>query len=211
MDKLSPKSLEQNLTGKPRNSGFTLVELLVVIAIISIIAGFLVPTLLRGRAEALKVQCANNLKEVGKMAVIYADSAGKNFFPFGKGGNPTAAESLNQMVKFNKTARKLDPRLFRCPEWRYDEAEPDDNDRYELDEFTLSYTWTSRRLSTTDQGYALSSDKYMKSEEVDVDELRGGHDSGLNVLYTDIHVEWKNDTDKELEDSEDMLPKGLVR
>jgi len=31
------------------------------------------------------------------------------------------------------------------------------------------------------------------------------------LLYTDIHVEWKNDTDKELEDSEDMLPKGLVR
>ena len=44
--------------------GFTLIELLVVIAIISIIAGFLVPTLLRGRGEAYKAQCLNNLKQL---------------------------------------------------------------------------------------------------------------------------------------------------
>ena len=55
--------------------GFTLVELLVVIAIISVIAGFLIPTLLKSRAEADKVACQNNLRELAKMGMLYFDDA----------------------------------------------------------------------------------------------------------------------------------------
>lgn len=184
--------------------GFTLVELLVVIAIISIIAGFLVPTLLRGRGEAYKVQCANNLREIAKSAMIYADSSGKRFFPFAKGGNPRAHESLNLMVKFYGSAKKLNPKLFVCPEWRDGEAaEVDEEEKYELDESSLSYTWTDKKLSPTDAGFSLSSDKYIK----DKNQLNG-HENGMQVVGTDSSISWVLRDDL---DGEDGLPKGLTR
>lgn len=183
--------------------GFTLVELLVVIAIISIIAGFLVPTLLRGRGEAYKVQCANNLREIAKSAMIYADSSGKRFFPFAKGGNPRAHESLNIMVKFYGSAKKLMPKLFICPEWRGEPAEIDEEEKYELDELSLSYTWTDKKLSPTDAGFLLSSDKRIKGDQ----ELNG-HEKGMQTVDTGSSITWVLEEDV---DGEDGIPKGLTR
>lgn len=109
--------------GRNKVGGFTLVELLVVIAIIGVMVGLLLPAVQAAREAARRMQCGNNLKQIGLGVHNYESSYKQLPLNEGRGGNiytqtpPLGTYAVSWMVGLLPFIEQ--PALYEMYDFRY--------------------------------------------------------------------------------------------
>lgn len=193
-----------------RRKAFTLIELLVVLGIIAMLMSIFVPTFGKAKRNALQMNCASNLKQIGLAVKMYLSDHDNVFPPLTNSANFGALATYYLPYLNGATA------IFRCPAQRnylpaiYDGLViPDQNGStawvsYKFNPFFTSTNESySRTLTAHDvQNASICAYAYDFPYDPNISANKPyiPHEGGMNVLYLDWHVSWLPSSDFGLEE-----------
>jgi len=94
----------------PHANAFTLIELLVVCVIIAVLAGLLLPSLIKSASSAQRIKCVSNLRQLGLAAQMYWDDNGGHAFRYrGVATNGGDLYWFGWLARGSEGARAFDP------------------------------------------------------------------------------------------------------
>ena len=106
-----------------RPTSFTLIELLVVIAIISILASLLLPALARGKAQAQRIKCVSNQRQIALSFIMWSDDNNQKF-PWQVSPSQGGLRGNIQIWRYFDAIQSEanNPRILVCPSGKKDPA-----------------------------------------------------------------------------------------
>lgn len=177
---------------KINSNGFTLLELLVVIAIISTLASFLLPAVSKARGDAKRINCVNNLKQLGMAFHLYTQDY-NDLLPHNSNSTPSGSCWFNTITPYlnpnqNKSAVK------QCPSYTGDIT--GSNYSYKMNT-SLETSTPFRHIDTindTTKTVLILDGKTNSTNAWQYDGASGTfvdrHNKGGNLLFIDGHVAW---------------------
>lgn len=180
-----------------RRFNFTLIELLVVVAIIAILITMLLPALGKAKGKAKQIACANNLKQIGLIAQMYANDNEGILPPYREGASTYWYESEKGAWLIEYLDWKVDQKrqLIRCP---VDTTTPAANQINNWHSYIYNTRINYLRLSkggkmimmtdfNVDSGSVGVAGASSFNETV-VDRIGYPHSNGTNTLFGDGHI-----------------------
>ena len=120
---------------------FTFIELLIVLAVFAVLASFFLPAYTGNRAPASRIQCVNNLKQVGLAFKLWAGDHQEKFpmqVSVTNGGTLELMDSGKTFMHFAVISNELStPKVLVCPADRT--RKPAANFSADLDNTKISY------------------------------------------------------------------------
>ncbi|QOV88538.1 type II secretion system protein [Humisphaera borealis] len=196
-----------------RNKGFTLVELLIVVGIVAALTGVVIPAVGKAKATAVKVACAGNLRQIGTALNAYrAANGGK--LPVRPSGldqtNPHVFKYKSLTASVAKTMEKYAESrdVFYCP-GNYQRRTPSEWWTFQSGTIAATYQFPFWLKSSywlvkvpdyrRPNGDAVIAADYLGTDTTPAAPLAWNHDrpdgqspEGMNMLFGDNRVEWRN-------------------
>jgi prepilin-type N-terminal cleavage/methylation domain-containing protein/prepilin-type processing-associated H-X9-DG protein len=177
---------------------FTVLELVVVIAIIAMLAALLTPAVASGRERARRVQCINNLRQIGLACKQYATDKNDRY---PEAPAATAVEPTGNYMLLSNYLQNI-AIIFKCPSDANKQVTNQITQMVVAGNPNCSYSYVRGLIDSyaTHQDTPVAFDRAVGVDGQQLDTfidqtwVNGPHlNEGGNLLYADGHVSWAPD------------------